>query len=261
MKRGLLIIDRGSREQEVRDELDDISARVRQGGGYQYCGYCFLEVLPPFIKEGVAKSLKDGLDQLTIVPYFLYPGRKVKAAVTDVMRLQSSTRAKFLVTRPMSMHKTMIDLVNRRIAAALDGDGTPEGEVDVLIVGHGSKDPNARMAIEYVAGGLRPRYRNVSYCFLEMEKPDIAQGIEACRKDWPRVLVVVFYFLHEGGPRKEGHLRGPEPRAGEGRTGKGPHHKAHRRGCHDGGPGSGEGHGGGECKQEKASRLRTPACA
>ncbi len=198
MKRGLLIIDRGSREQEARDELDDISARVRQGGGYQYCGYCFLEVLPPFIKEGVAKSLKDGLDQLTIVPYFLYPGRKVKAAVTDVMRLQSSTRAKFLVTRPMSMHKTMIDLVNRRIAAALDGDGTPEGEVDVLIIGHGSKDPNARMAIEYVAGGLRPRYRNVSYCFLEMEKPDIAQGIEACRRDGPGVLVVVFYFLHKG---------------------------------------------------------------
>ena len=134
------------------------------------------------------------------MPYFLYPGRKVKAAVTEAMKLQADTAAKFLVTRPMRMHRTMIDLVDNRIAAALSGANlsVPGNTVDVLVIGHGSVDPNAQMSIRYVVDGLSPRYRNVSHCFLEMEKPDIADGVEECRRRNPGVLVIVFYFLHEG---------------------------------------------------------------
>ncbi len=35
-------------------------------------------------------------------------------------------------------------------------------------------------------------------CFLEIEQPDIASGIENAQKNNPQVLVIVFYFLHEG---------------------------------------------------------------
>lgn len=200
MRRGLLIVDRGSREKEAKDELECISARVKERGGYDYCSYCFLEVVPPFIKEGIAKALESGIDKLTVVPYFLYPGKKVKAAVTDAMRLQSETRTKFLVTRPMSMHRTMIDLVDRRVAAALEASGqsVPRGGVDVLVIGHGSVDPNAQISMRYVVDGLRPRYRHVRYCFLELEEPNIAQGVASCKADDPETLVIVFYFLHEG---------------------------------------------------------------
>ena len=45
---------------------------------------------------------------------------------------------------------------------------------------------------------LKPLYRNVTHCFLEIEKPDIKQGISTCKKNTPKVLVIVFYFLHEG---------------------------------------------------------------
>ncbi len=196
----MLIIDRGSREKEAAEELGKICASVKKKGGYDYTDYCFLEVLPPFIGEGMAKSLDQNLDKLVIVPYFLYPGRKVKAAVTDAMKFQATTGVKFVVTRPMSMHRTMTELVDSRIMAALEADGlnVPRSKVDVLVIGHGSKDPNAGMSIRYVADGLAPIYRNVSHCFLEIEQPDIRRGISACAGNRPEVLVVVFYFLHEG---------------------------------------------------------------
>ena len=56
MRRGILLIDRGSREQEARIELESIAERVKRKGGYHYSGYCFLEVIPPFHRGGCCDS-------------------------------------------------------------------------------------------------------------------------------------------------------------------------------------------------------------
>ena len=200
MKRGLLLIDRGSREKEAKEELEFICNKVKEKGKYDFSNYCFLEVIPPFIEEGMKKCLNHGLDTLTIVPYFLYPGKKVKAAVNDAIRFQANSDVKFKVSKPMSMHKTMIELVDNRVNSALSKNSIslPKKDVDVLIIGHGSKDPNAQLSIKYVVEGLTTTYRNVSHCFLEIEEPNIQQGIDKCQKDNSQVLVVVFYFLHKG---------------------------------------------------------------
>ncbi|MHB8547319.1 MAG: sirohydrochlorin chelatase [Nitrosotalea sp.] len=200
MKRGLLLIDRGSKEREASEELEVICKEVKKKGGYAFAEYCFLEVTPPYIDDGIKKCLKSDIDSLTIVPYFLYPGKKVKAAVTEIMKYQSTTNVKFLVTKPMSMHITLVNLVRNRIKSALDKGKVllQDNKIDVLVIGHGSKDPNAKMSIKYVVDELDRSYRNVDYCFLEIEEPNIEQGIQVCKKRDPEVLVVVFYFLHEG---------------------------------------------------------------
>ena len=200
MKRGVLLIDRGSREKEVKEELDFICKKVKEKGNYVFSNYCFLEVIPPFIEEGVKKCLQHEIESLTIVPYFLYPGKKVKAAVNDAIKLQSLTKVKFVISKPMSMHKTMSELVENRVKSALEKNtiSLPSNQIDVMIIGHGSKDPNAQRSIQYVVDNLTNTYRNISHCFLEIEEPNIQQGIEKCQKNNPEVLVIVFYFLHKG---------------------------------------------------------------
>jgi len=200
MKRGLLLIDRGSKEREAEEELEKICLKVKENGNYVFCEYCFLEVVPPYIEDGIKKCLEQEIDSLTIVPYFLYPGKKVKAAVTEAMKFQAKTKIKFQVTKPMSMHKTLLELVDSRISTAMKKNNVnlPKKDVDVLIIGHGSMDPNAHISINYIVDGMRKIYRNADCCFLEIEQPDIASGIENAQKNNPRVLVIVFYFLHEG---------------------------------------------------------------
>ncbi len=68
----------------------------------------------------------------------------------------------------------------------------------MLIIGHGSKDPNAGISINYIVDNLKKTYKNVTRCYLEIEEPNIEQGIRTCEKNNPDVLVIVFYFLHEG---------------------------------------------------------------
>ena len=200
MKRGLLLIDRGSREREASEELEEICKQVKKKGDYGFADYCFLEVEPPFIEDGIEKSLKQNIESLTIVPYFLYPGKKVKLAVSDVMKFQKDTNVKFVVTKPMSMHKTLVNLVENRISSSLKENNIsiPKKNVDVMVIGHGSKDSNAQLSLNYVVEGLKEEYRNVSRCFLEIEQPDIFEGIKNCEQNKPEVLVIVFYFLHEG---------------------------------------------------------------
>ena len=200
MRKNLLLIDRGSKERESEEELENICKMVKEKGNYSSVDYCFLEVRPPFIEDGIKKCLKTEIDSLTIVPYFLYPGKKVKAAVTDAMRYQNKTKVKFFVTRPMSMHPTLVQLVENRIQSALKKDeiSLPKNRVDVLVIGHGSMDPHAKISIKYVVDNLGKSYRNVDYCFLEIEEPNIEQGVKICKERNPEVLVIVFYFLHEG---------------------------------------------------------------
>ena len=200
MKRGLLLIDRGSREREASEELDVICQGIKAKGEYVFTDFCFLEVEPPYIEDGISKCLKEDIDSLTIVPYFLYPGRKIKNAVTDVMKFQKDTKVKFVVTKQMSMHKTMVDVVENRIDTALKENQVTlsNDKVDIMIIGHGSKDPKAQMSLDYIVNNLKSNYRNVSRCWLEIEKPDIFEGIKTCEKNNPKVLVIVFYFLHEG---------------------------------------------------------------
>ena len=58
MKRGLMIIDRGSREREAGEELEIICEKVKEKGNYDFTEFCFLEVVPPFIEDGMDVCLK-----------------------------------------------------------------------------------------------------------------------------------------------------------------------------------------------------------
>ena len=53
MKRGLMLIDRGSREREAEEELEIICEKVKEKGNYDFAEFCFLEVVPPFIEDGM----------------------------------------------------------------------------------------------------------------------------------------------------------------------------------------------------------------
>jgi sirohydrochlorin ferrochelatase len=71
-------------------------------------------------------------------------------------------------------------------------------ECDVVLIGHGSSDKNAHDAFFYAANAITPYYRNVEFCFLELDRPNIEEGIRRAVAGNPKVLLIVPYFLHKG---------------------------------------------------------------
>lgn len=204
MKKALLIIDRGSREPEVREELERICSIVKTKGGYYYTNYCFLEVLPPFIEEGIRKCQENGVDVITVMPYFLYPGMKLKDSVRQSARISKIQKLNLVIAKPLSYHSMMTQLVIDRInCLKKDKDiQYSDLECDILLIGHGSSDKNARIAFEYTINSLRPFYHKVEFCFLELDNPNIQQGIKMMVENNPKILILMPYFLHKGAHMK-----------------------------------------------------------
>jgi sirohydrochlorin ferrochelatase len=198
----MLIVDRGSREPEVREELEEICSAVRRTcpGKYGYTTYCFLEVVPPCIEDGISKCITNGADFITIIPYFLYPGMKLKDSVKKAASISMGKDIRVAIAKPFSRNTRMIDVVVNRVHEAKLEHALQlsDLECDLLLIGHGSSDRRAREAFDYVVEILKAYFRSVRYCFLELDKPDIMEGIRNSLASSPKCLLVVPYFLHKG---------------------------------------------------------------
>lgn len=200
MNVGVLLIDRGSKDTEVKHELDAICSKIQNDAKYIFVKYCFLEVTEPRIDKMMNECLKFQINKLIVIPYFLYSGTKIKLAINSIMKFHGRANIKLIISKPMLMHELVVESVKNRIYDAMIKNKikTQKQSVDILIICHGSKDPNSHLSIMYTVNRLKPEYRNVKYCFLEIENPNIDEGIHSCVNDKPDVLVIVFYFLHNG---------------------------------------------------------------
>jgi sirohydrochlorin ferrochelatase len=199
-KKALLIVDRGSREPDVRQELQEICSLAKRRAGYDFADYCFLEVLPPFIAEGIGRCIDSGAGFITVMPYFLYPGMKLKDTVRKSAQIGRDKRIKIAITKPLSYHPMMAELINERINELKKDKSINyvDKECDVVLIGHGSSDKNAHDAFVYMANAIRPHYRNVYFCFLELDRPSIEDGIARAASGNPKIILMMPYFLHRG---------------------------------------------------------------
>jgi sirohydrochlorin ferrochelatase len=198
LKKALLIVDRGSKMKEVQQELFETCLKIKSQTDYHYVDYCFLEVLPPFIKEGLNKCLKQNVNTITVVPYFLYPGMKLKDAVKQTSDFTKSTTSKIVITKPVSYQPTISKIVLDRVNSLLYDKNIKDQNYSLLLIGHGSSDRRARDAFLYTVGSLKNHFKQVNFCFLELEPPNIEQGIKDCLVSNPDFIFVIPYFLHKG---------------------------------------------------------------
>ena len=70
----------------------------------------------------------------------------------------------------------------------------------VILLGHGSRVPEAGKSMEKVAAGLKRKYGYaiVEVCYLSRLGPHFPEIFEKCVKQGADCVVIIPYFLHEG---------------------------------------------------------------
>jgi precorrin-8X/cobalt-precorrin-8 methylmutase len=125
---------------------------------------------------------------------------KLKDTVKQSAIIGRDRKLKLVITKPLTYHPKMVQLIIDRINELKKNSciRQRDKECDVLLIGHGSSDRNAHDAFVYTANTIRPYYRNVEFCFLELDRPNIEEGIGRAVAENPSVILIVPYFLHKG---------------------------------------------------------------
>ena len=108
------------------------------------------------------------MDTITVVPYFLYPGMKLKDAVKQTAHFTKFTTSKIVITKPLSYQPTISKIVLDRVNSLLDGKNIKDQNYSLLLIGHGSSDRRARDAFLYTVKSLKNHFKYVNFCFLEL---------------------------------------------------------------------------------------------
>ncbi len=86
-----------------------------------------------------------------------------------------------------------------KTARASNGRGD-SGHTAVILLGHGSKAPEANKGMYEVVASLQERWPDLrlSAAFLEINSPSIPEGIDICAADGAGRIILLSYFLHLG---------------------------------------------------------------
>ena len=77
--KSLLLVAHGSRRHASNDEVKNLVERLREHavGRYTSIGHAFLELAEPSIPDGIDALVKQGCDEIVVLPYFLSAGTHV----------------------------------------------------------------------------------------------------------------------------------------------------------------------------------------
>lgn len=121
MKRGLLVLGHGSKAAEADAIFADIVAHVRQISAFEHVAMGSLQLSRPTFAEGVQTLLEQGVEEMVIMPMFIFHGNHVKYDIPeelDALRRQHPA-VRFIMTGPIGADPRLADIIEERAQAVL----------------------------------------------------------------------------------------------------------------------------------------------
>lgn len=120
MKRAILLVDHGSRRPEANQQLEELAEILRARLPELDIATAHLEIEAPDIAQGLDARVAAGAEDVTLLPYFLAPGRHSRF---DLPQALEAARARhpgirFRLAQPLGLHAGVIDAVVARIDEA-----------------------------------------------------------------------------------------------------------------------------------------------
>jgi len=196
----LLVVGHGSRDPRGAREFHELVDLVRRRNPSLSVEGGFIELSRPPISECVDHLAQRGAQSVAAVPLMLLAAGHAKDDIpaTLVREKMSHPGMNFSYGRALGIRSELLELMDERISAVVPEE--EKEETAVLVVGRGSSDPDAnsdlsKMARLFYEG--RP-YPIVEASFVSMTPPDVADGLERCRRLGAKRIVVFSYFLFTG---------------------------------------------------------------
>jgi sirohydrochlorin cobaltochelatase len=192
---GLLLVGHGTDDEQGQAEMLEVARQVARLLPGTAVEPCFLELARPTISEAMSRLAARGLEQVTAVPLLLFAAghakRDIPLAVDHAAREHRIARVR--ISPHLGCHPAMVELSTQRYQAAVqDCPPLPAEETLLLIVGRGSREPEANSDLAKFARlrWERTPVGRLETCYVAMTQPTLADGLEfASRLGYCRIVV------------------------------------------------------------------------
>ncbi len=118
-RRGLLLLDHGSRQPAAHLQLEEVARRVRARRPDLLVAVAHMEIALPDIAAGLAELAAAGSREVTVHPYFLAPGLHTRETIPALLARASERHPELKVrlAEPLGVDEKIIDVVLDRFDA------------------------------------------------------------------------------------------------------------------------------------------------
>ena len=194
----IILVGHGSLRQASGAAMIRLAALVRKQGVAPIATAGFLNFSQPTFADAVRRCVRKGATHITVQPYFLISGYYVKRVLPKLIEEVKKEHPQLTleVADAFEYHPALIQMVTERAQAERQGRAC-----GLLLIAHGSPHAEANTPIYKVAEKVRERglYNAVQVCFMEINEPDIAEGIRLLTAKGLDQIIAVPYFLQLGG--------------------------------------------------------------
>jgi len=113
MKRAILIVGHGSRSKDAQNIFNKIVQFVKDKSDYSIVEGAHMELCEPSIPDVVGKMVQNHVEEILVVPYFLYEGIHIKEDIPEIIEELSKkyTGLKFKMARPIGAEPMLADIL------------------------------------------------------------------------------------------------------------------------------------------------------
>jgi sirohydrochlorin cobaltochelatase len=205
MAQGILLVGHGTREPEGTAQFMALASAVAGRRSELALEACFLDHAEPGVQAGIDRLAARGVDQVGIVPLFLFAAGHAKR---DMPAHLATARQRypgitFGMSEVLGVHPTLVAACTDALATAERQTPAPvvnRGETGVLLVGRGSSDPDANADLHKVARLIweETGYGFVECAYSDVTRPRVDEGLARCIRLGARRVILLPYFLFRG---------------------------------------------------------------
>ena len=120
MTQAILLVGHGSRRSEANDALLTLSSLVKNKRPDAILAHGFLQFAQPDLPTALAALANQGVEEVTIVPVFLYEGIHIKEDIPEVLAVEAEKHPQMrLILAPvLGIDERMAEIVIDRVNAA-----------------------------------------------------------------------------------------------------------------------------------------------
>lgn len=120
---GLLVVGHGSRRSEANDVVLAVAGELAARHPSWVVRAAYLEIASPSIEEAYAALVSAGVGRVVVHPYFLFPGNHSTVDIPAALRAAEGLHGAvpWVVTESLNLDPRLVDVVEDRVASALEG--------------------------------------------------------------------------------------------------------------------------------------------